>query len=294
LPNYFLKHFQNWSKEYSVRPIRLVHLKFVERWKNRVRPNGMVQHWLQLIRGAEAVHTRHALLHDADLVLTEARFMRTLYETCVERELAGFGVSAIDDPWYSSQGIHHLTATWELMFELDWLTHFPPWQHLVHDDTLDGKKHRFDTTLFPQCHTPPGRIARRADESGIIHFNHLVATYRYFQKSKSAYEDEFFRLLLVRLLTDAYDLSGADELLPSLEEFIRGTCDPTARVTFLRPETRAHYPAFRTKLELLLASGCLAPERTVALEAGARAFDRAFGLAESLSRFGSYSSHMRS
>lgn len=276
LPNVFLKCFENWSNEYAVRPVRLVNLRYMERWKNRVRPNGMVQHWLQFIRGAEAVRTNHALLHDADLFILEPRFMRTLYETCVERELACFGVSAIDDPWYGEQGIHHLTATWEMMFQVAWFTRFPPWQHRAHENRLNEKNHNFDATLFPQCQTPPHRIARHPEEWGFIHLRHVIATYRYFQKSKPPCEDEFFRLLLVRLLTDAYDLSNADDPLPSLNELIRGTHDRTARVTFVRPETRAHYPAFRAKLELLLASGCLAPEKTSALEAGARAFDRAF------------------
>jgi hypothetical protein len=272
----FRERFEDWSKEYAACPVRLVNLRYLERWKNRVRPNGMVQHWLQFIRGVDAVRTDHALLHDADLFILEPRFMRTLYETCVERELACFGVSAIADPWYGGQGLHHLTATWELMFQVDWFTRFPPWQHRAHENRLNGKKHNFDATLFPQCQTPPHLIARYPEEAGFIHLKHVLATYRYFQKSKPPCEDEFFRLLLVRLLNDAYGLSGADERLPSLKELIQGTRDRTARVTFVRPETRANYPAFRAKLGQLLESGCLEPEKAVTLEAGARAFDQAF------------------
>jgi hypothetical protein len=276
LPNAFRECFADWSNAYTARPVRLVHLRAWERWKTRVRPNGMVTHWLQVIRGIQAVRTNHALLHDADLFILEPRFMRTLYDTCVERELACFGVSAIDDPWYGEQGFHHLTTTWELLFRVDWFMRFPPWQHRAHVNSLNGIKHNFDTTLFPQCQTSPQLIARAEEEAGFIHLKHLIATYRYFQKSKPPYEDGFFRLLFVRLLNDAYALSSAEDALPSLKELIRGTHDSTARVTFLRPETRAHYPDFRAKLERLLASGCLEPEKASALAAGARAFDQAF------------------
>ncbi len=62
--------------------------------------------------------------------------------------------------------------------------------------------------LWPQCQTPPEQIERHQQEWGFIHFSHVVSTYRRFQQSKEAFEDSYFRILLIRLLIDAYDQSG--------------------------------------------------------------------------------------
>src|SRR4051812_45879475 len=42
LPDGFVKHFEIWAKEYRACPVRLVNLNYIERWKSRLRPNGMV------------------------------------------------------------------------------------------------------------------------------------------------------------------------------------------------------------------------------------------------------------
>src|SRR5438105_5910705 len=102
-----------------------------------------------------------------------------------------------------------------------------------HHDTLDGKQHEFDITLWPQCKTSPQRIGLYTEEKEFVHFNYVICTYRWFQQSKGSYEDEYFRLLLIRLLIDAYDCSEEPYELPSLIDMIRGLKDGSNRVTYL-------------------------------------------------------------
>ena len=281
LPDKLIKGFpellETWAKNYSISPIRLVNLQPLEQLLTRYQNNPGTNHWLQLVRGVEVVRTTHALLHDADLFMTERGFMKTHYETCAEAHLACLGVSPVWDAWYQEQGLNHLTATWEMIFNVAWLRSFQPWQHRGHDDTLDGKQHTFDTTLWPQCKTPPEQVGRHQREWGFIHFNYVVSTYRWFQQSKGSYEDNHFRLLLVRLLIDAYDRSGWFYEVPSLDDLAKGITDKSLRVTYLQEKTRQHYPEFRSKLQQLIESGLLDDEKASILHDGVRPFDRAFG-----------------
>src|SRR5207249_8087146 len=69
----------------------------------------------------------------------------------------------------------------------------------------------------------------------------------HFQKSKEPYEDEHFQLLLVRLLIDAFHPFGWKYQVPALDELIKGVTDPGSRVTYVKLDTRQHYPRFRSE-----------------------------------------------
>ena len=263
------------GKNYSISPLRLV--KFPPEDQLLVeRLNPHLNYWLQLIRGGMAARASHAVLHDADLFITDPQFLKNHYETCRERELACLGVSPVWDTWFQKQGISHVVATWEMIFELTWLRSFEPWQHMGHEDTLDGKEHEFDITLWPQCKTSPRRIGIHPQETGFVHFNYVICTYRWFQRSQTSYEDEHFRLLLIRLLIDAYDhSSGWPYELPSLAEMMKGLTDSSNPVTYLAESTRRNYPAFRLKLHDVIKSGLVGDERAAILKKGIAAFDKA-------------------
>ncbi len=268
---------ETWKKDYLSSPVRLVNLKSLEQIITRYQNNPGTNHWLQLITGVEAARTTHVLLHDADLFIPEPNFLKLHYQTCVEKNYSCLGLSPVWDSWYQEQGINHLTATWEILFDTAWLRSFQPWQHRGHDDLLDGKWHTFDTTLWPQCQTLPERVGRHQQEWGFIHFNYVISTYRWFQKSKGPFEDQYFRLLLVRLLIDAYDRSGWVYEVPTLAGLVEGLNDSSNRVTYIQEQTRQKYPEFRLKLQRLIDSGLLDDEKVTILCDGVQPFDRVFG-----------------
>jgi len=272
----FNKLLKKWTKNYSSNSVRLVNLKFWEQLITHWQNNPHINCWLQMVRGVEAVRTTHALWHDADLFILEPNFLKTHYGTCVKQKLACLGVSKAWDNWYQKQGISHLTATWELIFNVNWLRSFKPWEHRGHDGIVAGQPHTFDITFWPQCQTVPERISRHHREWGFIHFNYVIGTYRWFQRSRGPFEDENFRLLLVRLLIDAYDSSGWHYEVPSLGELIKGINDGDCRVTYLKEKTRQQYPEFRAKLQQLIESHLLNDQQVLILSDGVRPFDRAF------------------
>lgn len=269
--------FKAWAENYHVSPVRLVNLKPLDQLLAQKLNHPHMNYWFQLIRGGMATRTTHALMHDADLFITDPAFLKTHYETCVGRHLACLGVSPIWDSWYQEQGVDHVVATREMIFEAIWLRSFQPWQHQAHENVLDGKRYMFDTTLWPQCKTPPERVGLHPQERGFIHFNYVIGTYRWFQQSQGPYEDKRFRLLLIRLLIDAYDPYGWPYEVPPLNDLIKGLADSSNRVTYLQESTRQHYPVFRSKLQQLIDSGLLSKEKTSILQDGIGPFDQAFG-----------------
>ncbi|MBX7105267.1 MAG: hypothetical protein K1X57_14385 [Gemmataceae bacterium] len=237
-------------------PLRLVELplpdRLIPQWMNRPHHN----HWLQLINGARRASARHALLHDADLFLDDSTLLRRQYEACVAGDYSCFGVNRVWDDWFAQRGLN-LAATWELFFSVPWLRSFPPHMHLGHDDVWNGEPHTFDTTLFPQCQTPAGKIAWNTPPGGMVHFNYVICSYRYFRDARGPYADDNFRILLIRILIDLFD-PGPDEYgLPGVDELALGITDPTARVHYTTPAAGANYPEFRVKFAELLATKLL-------------------------------------
>ncbi len=279
----FSELLNEWAKDYPISPVRMVTLSPLEIAFNRYHRNPFNNCWHQLIRGIEALRTPYALLHDVDLFILEPDFLKKHYEACVAQNVSLMGVSKVWDGWYEQQGLDHLVATWELMFKADWARSFQPWEHRGHRGIVAGQSHSFDMMLWPQCQTPPEQISRHDREWGFIHFNHVTSTYRRFQQSKGAYEDSYFRILLMRLLIDAYDQSGWRYDIPSLEALRKGLSDASNRVTYLKEETFQHYAEFRAKLQELISSKLLDEQKATILSEGIAPFDRVFGQANATS-----------
>jgi len=128
-------------------------------------------HGAQLIRGVHRSPSTHVVLHDADLFLLDPQVHADEFARATAGDLDALGISPPWDPWYAARG-RQLAATWELCARVDWLRSFPPHRHLGHDAPVDGEMHMFDTTFWPQLHTPAERIAV-ADglAERVVHFN---------------------------------------------------------------------------------------------------------------------------
>lgn len=256
-------------------PLRMIGLRRLDRLVTRFNNNPGSNHWLQLVNGVENARGTHVLLHDADLFIFDRDLIRRQYETCRDRNLDCLGVSQSWDAWYPRNGLR-TAATWELLFRTDWMTGFPPHLHLAHENTLGGNRHVFDTTLYPQSLTPPERIDFTNTTEGMVHFNYVIATYRWFQRSRGPFEDANLRLLLIRLLVDAFDQTGWQYDLPALDDLRHGLSDSRARVTYLDPDTARNYPEFRGKLQTLVESHIVSPQQAELIRNGVRPFDEAF------------------
>lgn len=258
--------------------IELVDLKPIDRFLIRRLKNPHHNVWLQFFRGVEATTTSHAVWHDADLFLTDPTLLQRQYQTITSQRLECLGVSPVWDSWYRERGFSNIAATWELTFSTTWARSFAPWQHHGHEALIKGERHVVDITLLPQVLTPPQRVAISPLTSGFVHFNYVICTYRWFQNSTGPYEDDKFRLLLVRLLVDAFDQGNWPYEVPAAADLARGLSDPAARVTYLKPETHASWPEFRSKFQELLESPLLTDRQRTALADGLRPFDDRLGL----------------
>src|SRR5882724_8117968 len=130
---------QDWSNE----PIRLVKLRRIERFVTKHINSPHTNHWLQMTNGVEAAASTHALLHDADLFITDKNFLTGHYAAIAGKDLACLGINPVWDKWYAENGLSHVTATWELMFSVDWARSFKPWMHRGHNGIVAGKAHEF-------------------------------------------------------------------------------------------------------------------------------------------------------
>ena len=272
----FRKRFAACAEERATLPMRLVTLPILDRLVTRRMNNPHHNYFLQLKNGIDASRTTHVLLHDADLFIVEPNFLKSHYETCVEKKLACMGLSPAWDQWYRDNGYPHVTATWELLIDVAWAQQYPPHQHHGHRGVINGVAHDFDATLLPQCLTPPERVGRHDQEWGFVHFNYVISTYRWFQRSTGRFEDTNFRVLLVRLLIDACDRSGWQYDAPPVAELAKGLRNPSCRVTYTKQETRKNYPEFRGKLKELIERGRLPEDQCAIMRKGIETFDRAF------------------
>lgn len=261
LPSGFSNYFMDIKNKYKINLVRLVKLKSIDRIIVNFMNKPGYNHWLQVIRGVEEIRSTHAIFHDVDLFINNYDLFENQYKACVSQQLACLGVSKVWDDWYQQQGISHLTATWGLMFDVEWFRSFKPYQHRGQENVVDGKCHIFDTTLLSQCLTSPEKIRYSDNNSDFIHFNYVIARYRIFHKSKGPFEDYGYKLLLIRLLIDTYDKSGWTYEIPTLTELVDGISDGTRRVTYIQDRTRSNYPEFRLKLQRLINSGILGKER---------------------------------
>jgi hypothetical protein len=281
LPPGSRERFARFQERWPHGEVRLVPLKPLDQLMVKVARNPHANCWLQFVNGINAASASHAIFHDADLFVLGPDFFEIQYERCARDRLACLGLGPAWDPWYRENGLGHVTATWELLFELDWIRSFKPWEHRGHNGVFNGTTHTFDITFLPQSLTPAARVARREGWTDFVHFNYVICTYRHFQKSRGPFEDEFFRILLIRLLIDAFDPGNWPYDAPSLEELARGLDDPSRRVTYGLKTTAEHYGDFRKKLQKLLNSPILDADQAECMVKGIQPFDRAFGVISS-------------
>ena len=266
-----------WAREYAVPSVRLVRLRPTDQLLVRHLAHPHVNYWLQVVRGVEATCSSHVLLHDVDLFVTDPRLFEAHYRACLARDLACLGVDRPWDGWYEAHGITHVVSTWELICETSWFRSFTPLDHRGHDRAIDGHLHAFDITFWPQYQTDPARIGLHDVAGSFIHLNHLICAYRWFQRRVGPFEDRHFRLLLIRLLADAYDPGGhACGEVPQLAELIDGITDGSRRVTYPRTICKDNYAGFRSKLQRLITGGGLDAAKASSLLQGVLPFDRAF------------------
>lgn len=247
------------AAETGLRDVRMVKLSPLSRTLGRAaRSDPATNYFLQLHAGVSETATTHALLHDADLFLTDAGFLARHHRRCADRGLACLGVSPAWDDWLREHGLAHVVATWEMIFDVHWMRWFPPWRHRSHHAWIDGQWHGFDVTLCAQAKTAPDLcdLHPRADDS-FVHFNWVIGGYRKFQGNEGRpVEDARFNLLLIRLMIDALDrrlvgVSRATINVPSADELARGLTDPSRRVTYCHDARAAEYGPFRAKIRRL-------------------------------------------
>lgn len=278
LTDNFTVRFNEWSKDYNASPLRLVTPNALEKLFIRYHNNAHNNCWLQMVRGINAVRTIHALWHDVDLFISDPNFLTQHYEACQSQNLGCLGVSKAWDGWFEENGIDYLVGTWELMLNTNWVRRFAPWEHRGHDEVVLGQPHTFDISFWPQYLTGPDLVKRHEQEWGFIHFNYVTGTYRRFQQAVGPFEDDAFKLLLVRLLIDAYDPEG-DYEVPRISGLMRGITDPTSQVTYCEKATWKYYPEFRKKLQTLIDSDVMGAERSKIVAAGIHQFEQVLAVA---------------
>lgn len=231
-------------------------------------------HGVQLLTGVARTRAEYIVLHDADLFLLSPDLLDERVALAKEEDLDVLGVDPVWDGWFAERGVH-LAATWEMIARTDWLRSFPPHMHMGHDGEYDGEKHTFDTCLHPQAVSDPARrrVVRSED---VVHFNYVISTYRHFQRSRDGFQDDQFRLLLIRLFIDIFAQEEFDYGLPSLAELAQGLHDSQAPVTYPAPngQIQDDYASFRSKLDRILGGPWTPESSRGALSEQMRPFDR--------------------
>jgi hypothetical protein len=275
--------FEARSAEMRAHRVRLTELPAKSRLMGHLtRGDPATNYFLQLHAAAAGTSTTHALLHDADLFLTDRGFLARHYRRCAERGLACLGVSAAWDDWLRDHGCDHVVATWELMFDMRWLRWFRPWRHRSHFAWKDSEWHGFDVMLATQAKTPPSLCELHPDaEDSFIHFNWVIGEYRHFQRSdERSTEDSRFVILLIRLLVDALgSQDGADSApdVPDVEQLARGLSDGSQRVTYVGPEAAGNYADFQRAVRRLYDAPLFHERAAERIERALAPFDAALG-----------------
>ena len=279
----FVATYKRATAHFDWGPVRLLEIgrrgQALQRTKNGpwTKASSHLNHFLQIYHGAAGARTTHVILHDADLVLTDARFLAERFALCSERRLACLGVERRFDDWYEANGLGPVLATWELMFDLRWLRSFPPWQISGQSHLIGDVEKKFDTLDYVQTRTPAEKRGLQEMPSGYVHFNWAITHYRLFQESGSgAFTDGHFLILLMRLLSDAFGQADGSQHLPTVEQLVRGISDRTARVNYCGSGLDATYAGFRRQIERVIESDAVEPAQAENIERALRPFDAAF------------------
>jgi hypothetical protein len=279
----FLVTYERAIARFDWGPIRLVEVgrrgKVLQRTKNGPwnKTSSHLNHFLQIYHGAAASRTTHATLHDADLFLTDPRFLADRFRACSEGGFACLGVERRFDDWYELNGLGPVLATWELIFDLRWLRGFPPWQISGHSDRLGDVEKKFDTMDYVQLRTPAERRALHETPNGYVHFNWAITHYRLFQESTDGpFTDGHFLILLMRLLSDAFGQTDGSHQLPSLNELVRGIGDNQARINYCGEGIEERYAKFRRQIARVMEGPAVDGAQATQIEQSLSPFDGAF------------------
>lgn len=236
-------------------------------------------HGVQLVTGVEHARGTHILLHDADAILLDPRFLDGQYRTAVDHDADAVGVHPL---WDVALREHRpdLVATWEMCARTSWLRSVAPYRHLAHPIAVGGGQHVADTTVYAQMRSGEGRLVLHGSDADFVHFNYVVSTYRKFQRASGVFEDTDFRLLFVRALTDALDVAAGPSL-PDRSSLARGLSSNPDRVVYpdATPTKAAEYDRFRRRFGR--AMGLVYRGRADVLDRLAETllpFDRHYGL----------------
>ena len=262
-------------KDLSTLPVevKLLEMGSIDRWIGRAHGTGNCYHFLQLINGIEHSRGAHLLFHDADLFIAPGDTLRRRFEEYLSRGISVFGVT----PRTGNEERPRFVATWEMLVAKEWLKRFKPHQMRGQIATVNGKTYPFDTTHLPQFLSDPSELESHGLDQPIAHYNYVITNYREFEKAPKPYDDNFFRILLIRFLVDALDNSGWPYRLPSFEQCVAGLSGTDADVNYADPRAARIYPHFRRYFQSLLELGLFERSALVKLADSIAPFDQKFG-----------------
>ena len=280
----FLATYERATARFDWGPIRLVEIgrrgKALQRTKNGPwnKASSHLNHFLQIYHGAAAARTTHAILHDADLFLTDLRFLTDRFQACSDGGFACLGVERRFDDWYELNGLGPVLATWELVFDVRWLRGFPPWQISGQSARVGDVEKKFDTMDYVQLRAPANRRALHEMPDGYVHFNWAITHYRLFQESAGGpFTDGHFLILLMRLLSDAFGQTDSSRHLPSIAELVRGIDDAGARVNYRGEGIEERYAKFRRQITQVIEGPAVDAGQASDITHSLSPFDAAFG-----------------
>jgi len=254
----FYEVYKEICRENSNLPLRLIPLGFFERLINYTALFlGDVHkcYSIQVVRSIRNAASEYLLLNDADIFIFNNNFIEKQYQTCLERDLFCLGITNGWDDWFKEQGINHIVGTCQIMFNKDWIMSFFPFQIFPQKVMVKDAWHNFDTFFLIQYLTDSAKILNVNWNSDFVHFESSIATFRKFRREAS-FHDAFFRILFIRIITDAYSCSYSNRYIPDLKELISGINSSFARVVYLYEDIK-NYLAFRTKIQKVINSGVL-------------------------------------
>jgi hypothetical protein len=280
----FRETFQRCCERLPWGPVRLVAIdrrgQLLQRTRRGPwsRASSYLNHFLQIYHGIAATKTTHAILHDADLFLTDGAFLADRYRRCADAGLACLGVERRYDDFYDRNALGPVLATWELMLRTDWIRTFAPWRLSSQSIRLAGFQKDLDTMDYVQVRTPPAQRDLWEAPDSYVHFNWVIIHYRLFQQTAGhEFVDGYFLILLVRLLSDAFAQTDGSNQLPPLSEMVRGITDSSARVHYCQEGIEERYAEFRGRIQRVIEGPALGPAQAESIERALRPFDLAFG-----------------
>lgn len=268
--------FEKLAEGISSPKLRLIEMSGTDMTVGKIYKTPNVYYFLQFLNGIRNARSTHVLLHDADLFLFSRDFLRRHYEECLKRRVCVLGVDHRSIT--RLEECRHVVATWEMIASVEWAMRFKPHEHRGHRRLFRGRYINFDSTLLPQFLTDPAEIGINEEfgEADYVHFNFVISVYRLFRKSHGRFEDEHFKLLLIRSLIDAVGDAGWKYSVPSMTELVNALDGKDERVSYVESRTRKGYEIFRRNLERLMQSGVLGAKVGSILRERIRPFDERF------------------